>query len=90
MQVFAIRYVDQQGRYHPSADFIGDMTFVESMSLILRTPAMRAELIRLPALSTVGAHRRDLAQAARVMVMAELGVTDAVAEQTETTQKMAS
>lgn len=76
VQVFAIRYVDQQGNYHASADFIGEMTFVESMSLILRTPAMRAELIRLPALPTTGAHRRELAQAARAMVMQELGVTE--------------
>lgn len=76
VQVFAIRYVDQQGRYHPSADFIGEMTFVDSMSLILRTPAMRAELVRLPAISTTGAHRRELAQQARTMVMAELGVSE--------------
>ncbi|MCH8620134.1 1-acyl-sn-glycerol-3-phosphate acyltransferase [Undibacterium sp. TS12] len=76
VQTFVLRYVDAQGKFHPAADFIGDMTFVESMGAILRAPRMTAELIRLPAIPTEGAHRREVAQVARAAVMRELGVAD--------------
>jgi 1-acyl-sn-glycerol-3-phosphate acyltransferase len=61
VQAYAIRYRDDAGNYHPAADFIGEMSFVESVLMILRYPAMHAELIRLPAVSSAGAHRRELA-----------------------------
>lgn len=71
---FAIRYLDANGEFHPAADFIGEMTFAESMKLILRAGGMRAELIRLPMISTEGAHRREVAQQARESVAGALGV----------------
>jgi 1-acyl-sn-glycerol-3-phosphate acyltransferase len=61
VQAYAIRYCDAAGKYHPAADFIGEMSFAESVLMILRHPAMHAELIRLPAVSSEGAHRRELA-----------------------------
>ena len=61
VQAYAIRYRDAAGNYHPAADFIGEMSFAESVLMILRHPAMHAELIRLPAVSSEGAHRRELA-----------------------------
>jgi 1-acyl-sn-glycerol-3-phosphate acyltransferase len=39
VQPFVLRYVDAQGNFHPAADFIGDMTFAESMSTILKRHA---------------------------------------------------
>jgi 1-acyl-sn-glycerol-3-phosphate acyltransferase len=74
VQPFVLRYVDAQGKFHPAADFIGDMTFAESMSTILKAPRMTAEVIRLPAIATEGAHRRDIALQARELVMRELGL----------------
>ncbi|MFZ6772022.1 lysophospholipid acyltransferase family protein [Undibacterium sp. SXout7W] len=74
VQPFVLRYVDAQGQFHPAADFIGDMTFVESMRIILKAPRMTAELIRLPSVSTDGAHRRDVAQKTRQMVRQQLGL----------------
>ena len=74
VQPFVLRYVDAKGQFHPAADFIGDMTFAESMLVILKAPRMTAELIRLPALETEGAHRREVAQAARQMVRDQLGL----------------
>lgn len=68
VQAFAVRYLNAQGAYHPAAEFIGDMSFVESMQLILKSDGMHAELIRLPLLTTTDAHRRDVAQAARTLV----------------------
>lgn len=70
---FAVRYVDQSGELHSAADFIGEMTFAESMKLILKAGGMRAELIQLPSIPTEGAHRREVAQRAREVVAAGLG-----------------
>jgi 1-acyl-sn-glycerol-3-phosphate acyltransferase len=61
VQAYAIHYRDSAGNYHPAADFIGEMSFAESVLMIMRHPAMHAELIRLPAVSSAGAHRRELA-----------------------------
>jgi len=76
VQPFVVRYVDADGRFHQAADFIGDMTFAESMAVILRAPRMTAELIRLPAISTEGAHRREVAQQSRAAVLQELGIAE--------------
>jgi 1-acyl-sn-glycerol-3-phosphate acyltransferase len=71
---FAVRYVDAQGQLHSAADFIGEMTFAESMKLILQAGGLTAELIQLPSVPTEGAHRRDVAQQARAVVAGGLGV----------------
>ncbi len=64
VQPYAIRYVDADGSLHSSADFVGEMTFVESVVAIMKSGGMTAELVRLPAIGTDGAHRRELAKAA--------------------------
>ncbi len=68
VQPYAIRYVDAGGALHTSADFIGEMSFVESMIAIMKSGGMTAELIRLPQMATEGAHRRELAVAAREVI----------------------
>lgn len=65
VQPLALRYVDQAGDFHPAADFTGDMTFMQSFLLILKSPPMQVDLILLPPIDTAGAHRRDLATIAR-------------------------
>ena len=65
VQPCALRYVDAGGNLHPAADFIGDMSFAQSMIVILKAKKITAQLILLPAIETDGAHRRDLAIAAR-------------------------
>ena len=74
VQAYAIRYRDAVGSYHPAADFIGDMSFMQSVLMIMRHPAMHAELIRLPAVSSVGAHRRELAVTMRAKIAQALQV----------------
>jgi 1-acyl-sn-glycerol-3-phosphate acyltransferase len=64
VQPYAIRYVDADGQLHDAADFVGDMNFLQSVIAIMNSGGMTAELIRLPPISTTGAHRRELAQAA--------------------------
>lgn len=72
---FAVRYVDAQGQLHPAAEFIGEMTFAQSMKLILEADEIIAELIQLPSIPTDGAHRRDVAQVAREAVARGLGIS---------------
>lgn len=74
VQPYAVRYVDSSGKLHPAANFIGDMTFVESLLTVLRSGPMTAELILLPPIATHQAsHRRELADAARHLIATELG-----------------
>lgn len=73
VQPYALRYLDAQGRLHPAADFIGDMSFMQSLQNILCAGRMRAELIVLPAIATgTASHRRELADAAHAAVGAAL------------------
>ena len=73
IQPFALRYVDTNGEHHHAVDFIGDMSFAQSIAAILKTRQIRAELVRLPVIDTSGAHRRDIAQASRSSVAQALG-----------------
>lgn len=82
VQPYALRYLDGQGNYHPAADFIGDMTIVESILAILSARQMTAELTQLPAIPTDGAHRRELAVTARKVVADGLGYLPADLMQT--------
>lgn len=68
VQPYALRYLDEDGALHSAADFIGDMTFAESVGLILRSRPLIAELIRLPAITSEAAHRRELALAAHAAI----------------------
>lgn len=74
VQPFAVRYLDARGNLHHAADFIGEMTFAESMLLILRSEAMHAELVILPQMASERAHRRELALAAHAAIGAALDI----------------
>ncbi len=73
VQPYALRYRNAAGNYHPSVDFVGDMSFVESMYNILRGEPIEAELIVLPLIDSTGMHRRELAHAAHDAVAVALG-----------------
>jgi 1-acyl-sn-glycerol-3-phosphate acyltransferase len=79
VQPFALSYVDDAGRPHPSVDFIGDMSFAQSVMTILAGRPVRARLHCLPPMPAAGAHRRELAQAAHDAVAGALGVKSAAA-----------
>lgn len=66
VQPYAVRYLDASGRLHPAADFVGEMTFVQSIVTVLKAGGMSAELTVLPVIDTSEAsHRRELADASR-------------------------
>ena len=60
VQPFALRYEDDAGALQHTVDFIGEMTFAESIVAILDGPPVRARLAILPAIDTIGAHRREV------------------------------
>jgi 1-acyl-sn-glycerol-3-phosphate acyltransferase len=77
VQPFALSYVDAAGQPHSSVDFIGDMTFVQSVVNILDGKPVRARLAVLAPIPGEGAHRRELAEAAHSALGAALGVVPA-------------
>jgi 1-acyl-sn-glycerol-3-phosphate acyltransferase len=77
IQPYALRYVDAQGKFHPAVDFVGDVSFVQSMIRILKSPGIRAQLQTLPVVQIDGTpHRRQLAGAAEALIAGALGCVD--------------
>lgn len=77
VQPFALRYTDSSGRLHPAVNFIGDMTFVQSMLTILKAGKITAQLVVLPAIPTgKTSHRRELADAAHAAIAQALGYAE--------------
>ena len=74
VQPFALRYLNQHGLLHDAVDFTGDMSFARSMHNILVGGAVTVELHGLAFIESDGAHRRDLAAAARKAVAEALQV----------------
>ena len=72
VQPYALAYVDGEGAFHPSVDYVDDTTFVDSIFKVLEGPPIRARLTCLAPLSSAGAHRRELAQAAQDAITAGL------------------
>ena len=70
VQPYALSYVGVDGAYHPSIEYVGDTTFVESLLRILQGPPVTARLACLAPLTSDGAHRRELALAAQEAVAA--------------------
>jgi 1-acyl-sn-glycerol-3-phosphate acyltransferase len=74
---YALRYLDAQGNPHQAVDFVGDMTFVQSMLAILGSTAITAQLVALPAIPVEGRpHRRELAEAAHASIADALGLVE--------------
>jgi 1-acyl-sn-glycerol-3-phosphate acyltransferase len=73
VQPYAIAYVDEDGRYHASVDYVGETTFVRSFFHILSGPPVRAQLSCLAPIATENGQRRELALAAREAIGVALG-----------------
>lgn len=77
VQPYALRYLDSDGRLPPAVDFVGDMTFGQSMMAILRGQPITAQLMLLPPIPTGNAsHRRELADASHAAIAAALGANE--------------
>ena len=74
IQPYALRYTDAAGNLHPAAEFVGDMTFAESVSAILKSSGMQAQLTILPTMESRDTHRRELAAEARQSIGTALNI----------------
>ena len=72
VQPCALAYLDAHGAWHPGVDYAGDISFLESIVMILVGPPVRARLACLAPIEGEGAHRRELAQAAHDAIQAAL------------------
>jgi 1-acyl-sn-glycerol-3-phosphate acyltransferase len=79
---YALRYLNASGCLHPAADFVGEMTFAQSIATVLTSRDMRAVLTMLPPIPTDGAHRRDLAKHSRCAIAGVLGAAGCTEIQT--------
>ncbi|HVL74762.1 MAG TPA: lysophospholipid acyltransferase family protein [Noviherbaspirillum sp.] len=78
VQPFALRYLDRAGNYAESIRYVVPITFPQSLWMILGGPPIVAELRLLAPIPTPhGAHRRDLANAARAAIAPALGIPTA-------------
>lgn len=74
VQPFALSYVDAHGKAHPAVEFGDGTSFAQSMMAVMKGCPITARLVCLPAIASVGAHRRDLALASQAAVAAALAV----------------
>lgn len=70
----AIRYRASDGERNDAVAFIGELSFAESVSLIIRQKSMIAEITFAPPIAATGLTRRELALQAEGTVAALLGV----------------
>jgi 1-acyl-sn-glycerol-3-phosphate acyltransferase len=73
VQPVALAYVDERGAWHPSVDYTGETTFVDSVVRILGGAPVTARLACLAPIPAAGSHRRELAQAAHDAIAGALG-----------------
>jgi 1-acyl-sn-glycerol-3-phosphate acyltransferase len=69
---FCLRYTDAQGHYTNAPAYIDDLSFWDSIKLMLREKKLHCELTFFPPLARDGRSRRDLAAAAEQMVRERL------------------
>lgn len=70
----ALRYRASDGERSDAAAFIGELSFAESIGLIVRQKSMIAELTFAPAIAAAGLARRDLALQAEAAISSILNV----------------
>ena len=76
VQPLALRYFDPTGTLHAGVDYIGDTTFWESMLIILRGPAVHAQILVLPMVAVHGSDRRSVARLTHRSIGQALGYAE--------------
>lgn len=69
----AVRYLDEQGAAHHGPEYVGDMSFGQSVARILSGRAIVVRLECLAPIMPLALHRRELALAAHTAVAGALG-----------------
>jgi 1-acyl-sn-glycerol-3-phosphate acyltransferase len=74
----AIRYHDGTGRRSNKANFIGDMSLIQSLYGILSSPSLHATLAFLPAIPGEGENRRTLGSEAQLAISSAINELDSM------------
>lgn len=74
VQPYAISYMDHAREPHPAVEFIGDMTFAQSVMAILSGKAIYARVKILPSMKAEDGNRRDLAERSYQAIREALGI----------------
>jgi 1-acyl-sn-glycerol-3-phosphate acyltransferase len=74
VQPVAIRYRNCEGALTNAADYVGEMSVLDSLRRLLREPRLTAELVFCAPLDSAGRTRRELAALARAAIEAALGM----------------
>jgi 1-acyl-sn-glycerol-3-phosphate acyltransferase len=72
VQPLALTYFDTDGERSVVAPYIGEMTFVASLWLMLSAPSLQVQVLATPELNAATLDRRQLAQAAKQQIEAAL------------------
>jgi 1-acyl-sn-glycerol-3-phosphate acyltransferase len=73
----AIRYEHPDGTLCRQLSFAGEVTFMQSLGLVVRQRAVRARVMFAPAVESAGASRRDVAREVEARVATLLGLSPA-------------
>ena len=76
VQPLALRYLDATDTLHAGVDYVGDTTFWQSMLVILRGPALRAQILVLPTIAVDGSDRRSVARLTHRSIAQALGYAE--------------
>lgn len=77
IQPVALCYLDERGELNSAIEFVGDMSFVASMTQILQSGAVTVELHGLEPIPSTDVHRRELAVAAQKVIANALQASNA-------------
>jgi 1-acyl-sn-glycerol-3-phosphate acyltransferase len=69
----ALRYEHPDGSHLRAAAYVGELSFVQSLALVIRTPSTRARVSFAPPIDTKGLTRREVAAQAESRVATLLG-----------------
>lgn len=70
----ALRYLDEHGNPSQAVAYVGDMSFVQSLWLVMGATGLVAEVHVLEPVATAGRNRHDLARELRALISARLGL----------------
>ena len=80
----AIRYHDGTGSRSNSANFIGDMSLIQSLYSVLGSPSLHATLLFLPAIPSEGKNRRTLVGETQLAISSAINELDSMTDNSAT------
>ncbi|TWI64217.1 1-acyl-sn-glycerol-3-phosphate acyltransferase [Pseudoduganella lurida] len=74
VQPYAIRYIDSRRNLHPAVEFIGEMTFAQSVMAIMSGKPIHARVTILRSMKAENLNRREMAERSYQAIRQALGI----------------